>query len=297
MTSPSGIVLLNKPLHDSSRYCVNKVARLYNTKKAGHGGTLDPLATGMLVVCLNEATKANTYLLSAQKAYRAHVQLGERRVTGDSESPILQYTKPPTLSRLQLETLLQPFRGTIQQKAPRYSALKHNGKPLYQYAREGIEIPRKTRTVHIESLELLNYSDNCLHLNIICSKGTYIRSLAEDIGEAVGCGACLRSLHRLWSSPFENHRQWELSELHDAYNRQQAMLPISAAFPSTQQLDLDEQQAGFFYHGKAQPVEQPDANLILVYHQNQLLGFGMIKDAYLSVKRRLNLWSPSHQVS
>ncbi|RDL44386.1 tRNA pseudouridine(55) synthase TruB [Marinomonas piezotolerans] len=198
-----GVVLLNKPLGLSSNQALQKVRRVFRAAKAGHTGALDPLATGMLPLCLGEATKFSQFLLDADKRYITCIELGIRTTTGDKEGDILTTDTVPQLSDSELETVLQAFRGEIEQVPPMYSALKHEGKPLYEYARQGITIERKRRTVTISNLTVLERTDNTLTLDISCSKGTYIRTIGEDIGEALGCGAHLKSLHRVSTADYD----------------------------------------------------------------------------------------------
>lgn len=198
-----GVVLLNKPLGLSSNQALQKVRRVFRAAKAGHTGALDPLATGMLPLCLGEATKFSQFLLDADKRYITCIELGKRTTTGDKEGEVLTEAPVPSLSETELEALLDQFRGDIEQVPPMYSALKHEGKPLYEYARKGITIERKRRNVCISNLEVLERTDNTLTLDISCSKGTYIRTIGEDIGEAMGCGAHLKSLHRVSTANYD----------------------------------------------------------------------------------------------
>ena len=198
-----GVVLLNKPLGLSSNQALQKVRRVFRAAKAGHTGALDPLATGMLPLCLGEATKFSQFLLDADKRYITCIELGIRTTTGDKEGDILTNETVPQLSDDELEALLNRFRGEIEQVPPMYSALKHEGKPLYEYARQGITIERKRRKVVISNLQVLERTENTLTLDISCSKGTYIRTIGEDIGEAMGCGAHLKTLHRVSTAGYD----------------------------------------------------------------------------------------------
>ena len=199
----SGVFLLNKPLGLSSNSALQKVRRLFNAQKAGHTGALDPLATGLLPICLGEATKFSHYLLDSTKRYQTTVKLGQTTTTGDVEGEILLQREVPALTAERIEAVLQQFRGDIQQVPPMYSALKRDGRPLYELARQGIEIERQARPVSIYQLTLLDFTQDRLVLEVTCSKGTYIRVLGEDIGEALGCGGHLIHLHRTQTGHFE----------------------------------------------------------------------------------------------
>ncbi|MDM8548350.1 tRNA pseudouridine(55) synthase TruB [Candidatus Venteria ishoeyi] len=190
-----GILLLDKPGGISSNAALQRVKRLYQAQKAGHTGSLDNLATGLLPICLGEATKLSGYLLDADKQYQAQCKLGETTDTADAEGQILQ-TRPVTVSRADIEQLLPQFLGEQEQVPPMYSALKHQGQPLYKLARAGKTIERKARRIRIDAIELLDFDGTFLKLDVSCTKGTYIRTLAEDIGEALGCGAHITALRR-----------------------------------------------------------------------------------------------------
>ncbi|AEW44242.1 tRNA pseudouridine 55 synthetase [Serratia symbiotica str. 'Cinara cedri'] len=191
-----GILLLNKPRGLSSNDAVQKVKRLYNAKRAGHTGTLDPLASGMLPICLGEATKLSQFILNSDKHYRVIAKLGQSTNTLDADGTITQQ-RPIIFAREQLDTALSNFRGKIQQIPPMYSALKYQGKKLYEYARQGIKIPRQERSVTIHQLQCIRWQGDELELKIHCSKGTYIRALVNDLGEWLNCGAHVTHLHRL----------------------------------------------------------------------------------------------------
>ena len=207
-----GVVLLNKPLGLSSNQALQKVRRLFQAEKAGHTGALDPLATGMLPLCFGEATKFSQFLLDADKRYITKVALGVRTTTGDAEGDVLTTEPVPNLTDEALESILDRFRGEIEQIPPMYSALKHEGKPLYEYARQGIVIERKRRAVTISDLTVIERTENSLTLDISCSKGTYIRTIGEDVGEALGCGAHLSALHRVSSAGYDPQDMLTLEE-------------------------------------------------------------------------------------
>jgi len=199
-----GILLLNKPLGISSNAALQKVKRLFQAKKAGHTGSLDNLATGLLPICLGEATKLSGFLLSADKQYRAECVLGVTTTTADAEGEIIETRPVIGIDRPHIEAAIRVFLGEIQQVPPMYSALKHQGRPLYQLARQGQVIPRAARAVTIHQIRLIDFSENRLTLDIHCSKGTYIRTLAEDIGNTLGCGAYVSALHRTAAGPYHD---------------------------------------------------------------------------------------------
>lgn len=192
-----GVLLLDKPAGISSNDALIKAKRALNAKKAGHTGTLDPFATGLLPICFGEATKFSQDLLDADKTYETVVHLGVATTTGDTEGAVLKTSEAFSFSRQEIETVLEKFKGDILQVPPMYSALKRDGKPLYEYARAGVELEREARPVTISELDLLDWTSPLLTLRVTCSKGTYIRVLGEDIGNALGCGAHLKTLRRI----------------------------------------------------------------------------------------------------
>lgn len=199
----NGILVIDKPVGVTSNGILQQVKRLYGAAKAGHTGALDPLATGVLPLCFGEATKFSQLMLESDKAYIATARLGVVTETGDSEGKVVrEHPVPADLNEVMLEPVLDGFRGDIQQVPSMYSALKHKGRPLYEYAREGIEIERPSRPVTIYKLELLAVRDAEFDIAVTCTKGTYIRSLVEDIGEALGCGAHVIALRRTMASGF-----------------------------------------------------------------------------------------------
>ena len=198
----NGILVIDKPQGVTSNGILQQVKRLYGAAKAGHTGALDPLATGVLPLCFGEATKFSQMMLDSDKAYITTAKLGIRTETGDSEGAVVEEKPVPALTEAQVEAVLESFRGDIQQVPSMYSALKHQGKPLYEYAREGIVIDRPARPVTIYELKLLAVREQELDLAVTCTKGTYIRSLVEDIGEALGCGAHVSALRRTLASGY-----------------------------------------------------------------------------------------------
>lgn len=211
----NGILLLDKPPKLTSNRALQIVKRLFLACKAGHTGSLDPLATGMLPICFGRATKLATQLLAQDKCYQAIAQLGIKTNTGDAEGIILQQKPVLEYSLEDLENVFQHFRGKILQVPSMFSALKYEGEPLYKLARRGIEVPRQPREIEIYNLNLINYSANQLTLNVHCSKGTYIRNLVEDIGEMLGCGAHIISLRRYAIGNFTADQMYTLQQLEE----------------------------------------------------------------------------------
>lgn len=210
----NGILVIDKPQGVTSNGILQQVKRLFGAAKAGHTGALDPLATGVLPLCFGEATKFSQMMLDSDKAYIATARLGIRTETGDSEgSVVAEKPVPDGLTADLLESVLDGFRGDIQQVPSMYSALKHKGRPLYEYAREGIEVERPARPVTIYELTLLDIRENELDIAVSCTKGTYIRSLVEDIGEALGCGAHVTALRRTMASGFTLANAHAVSDL------------------------------------------------------------------------------------
>jgi tRNA pseudouridine55 synthase len=223
---------------------MQKVRRLYQAEKAGHTGTLDPLATGLLPICFGEATKFSMGLLDADKTYRATVRLGQTTTTGDAEGEILE-TREVDVNEAQAQTALAEFVGNIQQIPPMYSALKHQGKPLYDYIREGVTIERQAREVIIYSLTLNKLDGDDLEFTVRCSKGTYVRTLGEDIGNKLGCGGHLIALRRIAIADFSVEQALDLAQLETMTEaeRDAAIMPVDSLLSELPRLDLDATQA------------------------------------------------------
>ncbi len=240
----NGILLLDKPVGASSNQVLQDARFLYQAAKAGHTGSLDPLASGMLPVCFGEATKVSTFLLDADKHYLTTAQLGALSDTGDAEGQLSSQQAVPTLSVELIEAVLQAFRGEIQQIPPMYSALKKDGQPLYKLARQGVEVERQPRTVMIHELTLQDYTATTLSLSVRCSKGTYIRTLVEDIGQALGCGAYVAMLRRTEVDPFNGLPMYTPGELRRRLDEQgqtaldALLLPLDRALPHLPVLTL-----------------------------------------------------------
>lgn len=226
-----GVLLLDKPQGESSNDVLQKVKRLFNANRAGHTGALDPLATGMLPICLGEATKFSQYLLDSDKRYRVIARLGQRTDTSDADGQIVE-ERPMAFSAEQLEAALDSFRGETSQVPSMYSALKYQGKKLYEYARQGIEVPREARPINVYELLFIRHEGDELELEIHCSKGTYIRTIIDDLGEKLGCGAHVIFLRRLAVSKYPAERMVTLEQLRELVEKAE-----SQAIPSAQLLD------------------------------------------------------------
>ncbi len=235
-----GILLLNKPLGLSSAGAVARVKRLFNARKAGHTGSLDPLASGLLPICFGEATKFGMQLLDADKTYRVTVRLGERTPTADRESQVIERRALPQFSREQLQRELDLFPRDYNQIPPMHSALKQDGKPLYEYARAGITRVRAARAITIHALQLLDWQAPDLSFDVCCTKGAYIRVLAEDLAAQLDTIAHLAALHRLAVAPFtvETHWSFEALESMTVEERYAVLLPVDAALHACRRFDL-----------------------------------------------------------
>lgn len=245
-----GILLLDKPQGWTSNFALQRVKRVYRAERAGHTGTLDPMATGLLPVCLGEATKFGSVLLESDKSYWATLKLGECTDTGDAEGKVVE-RRPVVVTREGILAALKSFRGEIFQIPPMYSALKRDGRPLYELARQGRTVERDARKVAISKLELVEWNEETLVLDITCSKGTYVRVLAEDIGASLGCGAHLTGLRRTAVAGFTIEQGVSLTtldELEDA-ERMSLLLPLDAMLAPLAMLRLSEDLTARFEHG------------------------------------------------
>ncbi len=274
-----GILLLDKPLGRSSNSALQKVRYLFNAKKAGHTGSLDPLATGVLPICFGQASKVSAYLLDSDKRYTFTAQLGETTTTGDKEGDVLQICKVTPFTEVQIESVLENFRGSIEQIPPMHSALKHNGQPLYKLARQGIEIERKSRNITIHELTLIRVTKDTITVDVHCSKGTYIRTLAQDIGEALGFGAHLSMLRRTDVSPFDCSKLYtieDIEKLAETDDLENTLLPIDSALIKLPSIILNEADANRVRHGlKAALPDIPESNMIKMYlADGEFIGIG-----------------------
>jgi tRNA pseudouridine55 synthase len=270
-----GILLLDKPQGLSSNAAVQKVRHAFGRIKAGHTGSLDPLATGMLPVCLGEATKVAGFLLDGDKCYEFTARFGARTTTGDLEGPVVETAPVPHDLAGASREVIPAFTGAVSQVPPMYSALKRDGEPLYRLARQGIEVERAPRTVHIRELALLGVDGNDAHFRVWCSKGTYVRTLAEDMARAMGSCAHLSMLRRTAVLPFDGHRLVTLAEV-EANPQSLPLLPPDAALLHLPAAALPEEMARRYCQG--QEVGPPDAlpgGLARVYRVGgQFLGIG-----------------------
>jgi len=247
-----GVLLLDKPVGLSSNIALQKAKRLYRAEKAGHTGTLDPFATGLLPLCLGEATKFSQFLLDADKEYLAVVKLGVRTSSGDPEGDVIAQ-RPVNVSEAELLAALPRFMGEIEQIPPMHSALKHAGRPLYEYARKGIEIERKARRVTVNELVVESFSGDVCTLRVHCGKGFYVRALADDLGEVLGCGAHLIGLRRTGVGPFKIQQAQSFEDLSefDEAQRDGRLLPADILVQALPDLQLDIEAAWQICHGQA----------------------------------------------
>jgi tRNA pseudouridine55 synthase len=291
----TGILLLDKPKGVTSNAALQTVKRLYRAQKAGHTGSLDPLATGMLPICFGEATKVSGFLLDADKRYRMTCALGRRTATGDAEGEVIESRPVPALDGTAVERALAGFRGPIQQLPPMYSAVKHQGERLYNLARKGQEVERKPRSVTIHRLELLAMGPDTLELDVTCSKGTYIRTLAEDLGEVLGCGAHVSVLRRLAVGPYRDPEQMitlerlEQTAAAGLVALDALLLPLDSALGQWPALQLGSDSAFYLQQGQAVLVPRaPTEGWVRLYDQDErLLGMGEIQDDGKVAPRRL----------
>lgn len=256
----NGILVLDKPAGASSSHAVQRAKRLFDAQKVGHTGSLDPLATGVLPLCFGEATKFSQYLLDSNKRYWTRIKLGERTDSGDADGEIVERRPVPMLSAEAVEAQLQAFRGEIEQVPSMFSALKHQGQPLYKLARQGIEVERAPRAVTVFENALLALEEGFIELSIHCSKGTYVRTIAEDLGEALGCGAHVVALRRRSAGPYQEAQSVtfeQLEALADNSQRDAQLLPVASSVCDWPELKLSEDTA--YYLKQGQPVIVPHA--------------------------------------
>lgn len=283
----NGVVLVNKHQGESSNRVLQQVKRLFNAQKAGHTGALDPLATGMLPICLGEATKFSQFLLDADKVYRVRAHLGVRTDTSDADGEVVE-TRPVNVSDAQLNAALEPFRGAIMQVPSMFSALKHQGKPLYEYARKGIHIERPARPIHIYRLELLAYADEYIELEVHCSKGTYIRSLVDDLGQALGCGAHVVMLHRTGVADYPSDQMYSVEELSALVNAETTdfsaldalLMPLDSPVARLPMILAPDAQARAFLQGQPVTAEghRPGTQVRVEDEQGTFLGVAEFRE-------------------
>lgn len=286
----SGVLLLDKPLGYSSNQALQKVKWLFQAAKAGHTGTLDPLATGILPICLGEATKFAQTITDADKTYIAEIQFGVTTTTGDAEGEVLQ-TKPVHFTQQQLAAVCQQMTGEIEQMPPMYSALKHEGKPLYEYARAGIEVQRKKRKVMIHEVAITTFEQSKARIQVTCSKGTYIRTLAEDIGAALGCGGHLTGLRRTETAGYEIVKTSTIDQLESMSleARDALLLPVDTMLHALPKVVLDKDSAFYLLQGQAVwlPGKIPDSFLRVYEEDGRFLGMGQLDEEGRVAPKRL----------
>ena len=285
---------MDKTAGISSNDVVQQAKRLFGAQKLGHTGSLDPLATGVLPLCFGEATKFSQYLLDADKKYWAQVRLGITTETGDADGEVIAQADASSVTPAQAVAALETFVGEIEQIPSMYSALKHQGQPLYKLARQGIEIERAPRQISIYSAELLQFSEASIELRVHCSKGTYIRSLAEDLGAALGCGAHVSALRRLAAGPYEEGQATTLAELCETNDMQEMdalLLPVSSAVDSWPAVRLHEDTAHYVRQGQpVQVAHAPTDGWVQIFElaeEDRFLGVGEILTDGRVAPRRL----------
>jgi len=293
-----GLLLIDKPLKISSRLALTIAKRALNAAKAGHSGALDPLASGVLPLLFGEATKFAGYLLDADKSYQFTVKLGQTTTTGDAEGEIASEAELPNLADVNWPQLLQQFQGEIEQVPPLFSALKYQGKPLYYYARKGETVPVKSRLVTIHKLELQEITEDSLSFEVRCSKGTYVRTLAQDIGQALGCGGYVTALRRLDAAGFALEQCVTLEQLDE--DAKAYLLPVEycvAHFPRLQLTSLQRQR---LYHGLGtllDPIQQQalgEHQVIALYcDEAGFFGLGRPSGELLRAQRLLSCKAPA----
>ncbi|HET9863675.1 MAG TPA: tRNA pseudouridine(55) synthase TruB [Steroidobacteraceae bacterium] len=290
---PTGILLLDKPRGLTSNGALQRLRKAYGARSGGHVGTLDPMATGMLPVCLDEATKVIAEIESGAKCYQFTLELGARTDTGDAEGEIVERSAVPALDVARVTAALARFRGTQQQVPPMYSALKRNGRPLYALARQGIEVAREARTIEIRRLELAALRAAALDLECECAKGTYIRVLGEDIARALGTLGHLSRLHRAWVEPFRERPMVSLETALAEAAQPEHLLPPDAALEHLPQAWVSEEQVTALRHGQAvrserPPSGEPGRRTRLYAPQGTFLGLAeLLPDGRLQPRRLL----------
>jgi tRNA pseudouridine55 synthase len=288
-----GILLLDKPVGLTSNRALQEVKHLLLARKAGHTGSLDPLASGLLPLCFGEATKVSRFLLDADKRYRAVFRLGASTSTGDAEGEVLE-TRPVTVSRREIESAIQHFTGPIEQVPPMYSAIKQGGQPLYKLARAGIVTERAPRPVTIYAFDVLDLADDSLTVDIRCSKGTYVRSLAHDLGELLGCGAHVAELRRTAMGGFSIDETITLeafAALPGPRERAARLIPADQALRSLPQVVLSSNAAFYFCQGQAvsaRPLPVAGAWVRVYQDGGRFLGLGAEEDGQLAPRRLLH---------
>ena len=287
-----GVLLLDKPQGITSNDALQKVKRLFNARKAGHTGALDPLATGMLPICFGEATKFSQYLLDSDKRYRVIAKLGQRTDTSDADGQVI-CTKPVNITQSQIDEVLTHFRGDILQVPTMFSALKYQGKPLYEYARQGIVIEREARPITVYENQFIQYdlAKHELTLEVHCSKGTYIRTIIDDLGELLGCGAHVIYLRRLQVSNYPIDKMISLDELQNIGEKEPLLMPVDSPLQANGKMVLSESQGKDILLGRTVTVESNVTveTLVRIYKEQQFIGAGTQIFNKLSPKRLISV--------
>ena len=290
----TGIIVIDKPTGRSSNHVLQQVKRLFDAKKAGHTGSLDPLATGVLPICLGEATKLSAYLLDGDKRYHVTCQLGVITDSGDSDGTVLEKLTIPTITEQSLLKIIEKFKGEQQQVPPMYSALKHKGQPLYKFARQGIEIERKSRHIKIYDISLISFTSDSFTLDVCCSKGTYIRTLVEDISHGLGTGGHVTMLRRVESAGYKITDAISIAELeaiaeHGLEALDQSLLPSENALPNWPSVVIDPQQVIALRLGQTAQVADKfkSAQIRLFDQQKSFLGLGEMTESGIVSPRRV----------
>lgn len=285
-----GIVLLDKPEGITSNDLLQKVRRVYQAKKAGHTGALDPFATGLLPICLGEATKVSGLLLDSDKRYQATLKLGEATDTADKDGNLVLTEDVPELNEEKIQAVLSEFMGEVMQVPPMYSALKFQGKPLYEYARKGIEIERPARKVQLLELKLVEFNDNEIKFEVFCSKGTYVRTLGEDIAKALGTVGHLTALRRTQTGSLTAEDMHDLETISQDANAY--LMPLDLPLKHLQAIHLNAEDTQTIQHGGKLAIPQPDTDLVRFYDpEGRFFGVGewQVEKQLLKPKRLFNL--------
>ena len=290
MRALNGVLLLDKPPGVTSNGVLQKVRRMYGAKKAGHTGSLDPSATGMLPVCFGEATKLCGYMLDAEKTYTVTALLGITTDTEDADGTVLTTTEVPSITEQQMRDAVKSFHGEQMQRPPAYSAIKKQGVRSYKLAREGVEVELEPRPVNVKEIELTEFSGTTFSLELRVSKGTYIRSIVRDIGEHFGCGAHVTDLRRLAVSPFDNNIMFSLEDIQSAENADELLLATDQVIADWRAITINDDTAFRFRNGSRPEYDEITANtaeeLFRVYNaSNSFLGLGKVTDGRLETVR------------
>ena len=286
----NGILLLDKPLMLSSNHAIQKIKKQFNIRKVGHTGTLDPLATGLLPVCMGRATRISRFLINSDKTYRALIMLGTRTSTGDKEGEIIETcSSDVSTNTAYIDKVLKSFIGEQKQIPPMYSALKHNGERLYKLAQKGLNVSRKARSINIYSIDLISINDDYLEVIIECSKGTYIRTLAEDIAKKLGTVGHIDQLRRLNIKCFDDQSMFSFNQIMKAKSINQFLLPIDIPLKHLVKKDFSESESSMFINGLSIQTKQRSNNesdYIRIYNDESVfLGLGLYSNGFIKPKK------------